>query len=65
MDVYTLLYGEFFYCKECDFEFSKLGQASYTIEGCCSSCGSDDIDYLPVSYIKNHIDRIKNELEAL
>lgn len=62
---YELLYGEFFYCRDCGFEFSKLGQLDYVIEGGCPSCGDDDIEYLPVNHIKHHIKRLKEELESI
>lgn len=62
---YELLYGEIFYCQECDFEFNKLGQSKYQFEGSCPSCGEMSIDYLPVNHIKSHIDRLKEELELI
>lgn len=53
----------FFICKECKFVFTTLGQATHEIEGCCPSCGEDNIDYAPKEARERFITGIKDELQ--
>ncbi|GAE27011.1 hypothetical protein JCM9140_3121 [Halalkalibacter wakoensis JCM 9140] len=59
-----LFMRSFFMCRECNFVWTTLGQASHEIEGGCPSCGEYDFDYAPKIARDKFIKGVKEELEV-
>ena len=59
-----LFMRSFFMCRECNFVWTTLGQASHEMEGVCPSCCEHNYDYAPKLSRDKFIQNFKDELEA-